>query len=346
MSGTSMDGVDVALIESNGFSIKKENKFLFSTYPKTFQKNLRNLIDNPSLDSKLSLNVTKELTKIHIKAVQEFLKKYNLKSEDIDLIGFHGHTILHNPDQKLTWQIGDIALLEERVGIKVIGDLRNIDIKKGGQGAPLAPIYHHALLKEYFNEEVIFMNIGGVSNITYVTKDENDMLTGDICFGNAPMDDLIYKNLGKNFDESGIIARKGKVNLELSDKFLKLEFFQKTFPKSIDRNEFNNHLIMLDGLSLEDALATLIDIIAKSLKISLELLPKKPKKIIIAGGGAKNIFMIEKIKEITSLEILDAKDFNINIDAVEAELFAFLAIRHFYHLPFSFSGNNNSNALI
>lgn len=338
MSGTSMDGIDVALISSDGFSVEKENQFLFYPYSKIFQNKLRKLIENPNLDSKLSLEVAYQLTQIHIRAVQEFLEKYNLKAKDIDLIGFHGHTILHRPEKKLTWQIGDTDLLEKTTQIKVISDLRNIDIQKGGQGAPLAPIYHHALLKDNFDKEVIFMNIGGVANITYVTKNENNLIAGDICFGNAPMDDLIYKKLGKSFDKNGDIARKGQIDIKLSDKFLKLDFFQQQFPKSIDRNEFTKYLKEFDNIDLSDALATLIDIMAKSLNKSLDLLPNKPQNIIIAGGGAKNIFLMEKIQEITNLEIINPKNFNINIDAVEAELFAFLAIRHYYNLPFSFSG--------
>jgi anhydro-N-acetylmuramic acid kinase len=343
MSGTSMDGVDVALIESDGFFIKNIHKFLFYPYPKIFQNKLRLLIANPSLDSKLSISVSRELTKIHIQAVKDFLEKYNLEAKNIDLIGFHGHTILHRPENKLTWQIGDIKLLEEKTNIRTIGDLRNIDIQKGGQGAPLAPIYHHTLINKYFDEDVIFMNIGGVTNITYVTQDENKMLAGDICFGNAPMNDLLYKKLGKDFDNNGNIARKGKINLELSNKFLKLDFFQQKFPKSIDRNEFIEYLKEFDDLDLPNALATLVNIIARSVKISLNLLPHKPKKIIITGGGAKNLFLVEKIQEITNLEIIKSKDLNINNDMVEAELFAFLAIRHFYNLPFSFPGTTGAN---
>jgi len=343
MSGTSMDGIDVALIESDGFSLKRENKFLFYPYPKLFQIKLQKLISKPALDSKLSLDVTKELTEFHIEAVQKFLLKYNLKSEDIDLVGFHGHTILHKPEEKLTWQIGDIKLLEERLQIKIMGDLRNIDVQKGGQGAPLAPIYHHALIRDLIDEDIIFMNLGGVANITYVTKDENKMIAGDICFANAPLNDMVFRKLGQNFDKNGDIARKGQINQELANKFLKLDFFYKKFPKSIDRNEFNSHLKDFDKLELSDALATLIYILVESVNKSLDLLPAKVKKIIISGGGANNIFMIEQISKITGLEILDAKNFNINIDSVEAELFAFLAIRVFYNLPFSFSGTTGCN---
>ncbi|MDA7705171.1 anhydro-N-acetylmuramic acid kinase [Rickettsiales bacterium] len=337
MSGTSMDGIDVALIESDGFFLKKEDKSLFYPYLPIFKAKLRRLISNPSLESYLSIEVAKELTQFHIEAVQNFLKKYNIKSKEVDLIGFHGHTILHNPDKKITWQIGDPDLLQKETNIKVVSDLRNIDIQKGGQGAPLAPIYHHALLKEYFNDEVIFMNIGGVCNITYVTQGENNLIAGDICFGNAPMDDLIHKNTGKNFDYNGNIAKKGKVNLQLLEEFLELDFFQQKFPKSIDRNEFDFYLKKINNLSLEDALATLIDIMAQSLERSLQFLPTRPKNIIIAGGGANNNFLIERIKEVTNLQILNPKDFNINIDFVEAELFGFLAIRHVYDLPFSFA---------
>lgn len=338
MSGTSMDGIDVALIESDGFSLRKENKFLFFPYSKLFQIKLQKLTSKPNLDSKLYLDVNKELTELHIEAVQKFLLQYNLKSEDIDLVGFHGHTILHKPDQKLTWQIGDIKLLEQRLQIKTIGDLRNIDIKKGGQGAPLAPIYHHTLIKDFINEDVIFMNLGGVANITYVTKDEAKMIAGDICFANAPLNDLVSKKTGQNFDKDGNIARRGRVNQELANKFLKLDFFYQKFPKSIDRNEFNKYLKEFNQLELSDALATLIYILAESINKSLDLLPTKVRKIIISGGGANNIFMMEQISKITKLEILDAKDFNINIDAIEAELFAFLAIRASYNLPFSFIG--------
>jgi anhydro-N-acetylmuramic acid kinase len=342
MSGTSMDGIDVAMIKSDGFSLYRPNCCLFIPYSSNFKVKLAKLVQNPSLESDLYNETEKEFVQLNIVAVKEFLKKFNLNSSDIDLIGFHGHTILHQPTKRLTWQIGDKTLLSKGVNIKVINDLRNIDIKLGGQGAPLSPIYHHALFKEFANN-LIVINIGGVCNITYISEDEKDLIAGDVCFGNAPMDDLMFKFTGKYFDEDGGMAKNGKINHNIANKFLNLDFFYEDFPKSIDRNEFLEHLDIFDDLELSDALITMIYIIAKSIKNSLSFFPTKVKKIAICGGGVKNKTLIDMITELTNLELL--QDIDFNSDSLEAEAFAFLAIRYYNDLSFSFKKTTGAKTI-
>nr|MCH9754105.1 anhydro-N-acetylmuramic acid kinase [Alphaproteobacteria bacterium] len=266
------------------------------------------------------------------------LKKANLKSSDIDLIGFHGQSIYHNPAKKKTLIIGNPSLLSELTQINVIADFRSKDISRGGQGAPLVPFYHKALCKN-LQKPVAVLNIGGVSNVTYV--DENDIIAFDIGPGCALIDDWMDERKNKQFDEGGKVARSGIPNESLLDAFMKNKFFSTKPPKSLDRNKFKSIMKKVNELATEDGAATLTYLTAKCIQDAQKFFPKPPKKWIVCGGGSKNLFLMDILRKQYNFDIINLEDFHIfdvasiNPDFVEAQAFGFLAVRSYYNLPLS-----------
>ena len=339
MSGTSMDGIDLAMIESDGQNTINSKKFSYLVYESDFKNRLKSLIyNNPSL-SEIKL-VENELTLLHAKLVNDFLIKNNINRKEIDLIAFHGHTILHDPSHKITWQIGNATLLANQTQIKVVADFRIHDVINGGQGAPLVPIYHFYLFKNFYsdNSPIAVLNIGGISNLTYFfCDDENSIKASDICFGNAPLDDLMKERLQKDFDEDGKIAESGTVNLKIAEYILSNKIFYHEQPKSFDRNDFNEIILPIKNLPIADALATLAYIEAQAIAIHLNFFKIKPKEIFICGGGRKNFAIITEIKKaLIGIQIRTTEEIGLNGDAIEAEAFAFLGIRSLINLPISF----------
>ena len=335
MSGTSLDGIDLAMIESDGGEyIKLINNDYFE-YSNEFRQNLRNLIfQNPTLEG--IKKIENEITILHANLVNNFLKKNNLKSGDIDLIGFHGQTIFHQPANKITWQIGNSQLLALMTDIKTVADFRVRDVLEGGQGAPLVPIYHFYLFAKLVKPTLI-LNIGGVANLSYIDDNLESLQAFDTCFGNAPANDLMYKKFQKEFDENGNLAKSGKINLELINKILAHKIFNQTLPKSFSRNDFDEALSPLQNLEPQDILACYSQIFAEVLTRDINLFSQKPKQIIVCGGGAKNKNLLEVLqKKLSDIKILTAQEVGFNVDSIEAEAFAFLAIRRVLNLPISF----------
>jgi anhydro-N-acetylmuramic acid kinase len=336
MSGTSMDGIDVALIKSDGENITEKSINSYYPYNPKIKILLLDLINKPLTSLEKIKQIESEVTQANIDSVLKFLKEHQIKKNQVDLIGFHGQTILHNPKENITWQIGDAQKLASATNINVVADFRKKDILFGGQGAPLVPIYHLALLKEY-KKPIIVLNIGGVANITYIEDDQpENLIAFDVCFGGAPMDDLIKEKTGKDFDKNGTLAQKGQIDQTLAEKFLSIDFFSKKPPKSLDRNQFQQILTNFKKLKLEDSLATLSFILSKAIEESLKFLPKKPLEIIICGGGRNNKTIVNNISKTTNIKITNIDDLGINGDSVEAEAFGFLAIRNVLNLPISY----------
>ena len=337
MSGTSMDGIDLALIESDGAKVINRKNFLYKPYQEDFKNRLRALIyDTPQLvEIKL---VENELTQLHADLVNDFLAENKIPASEIDLLAFHGHTILHDSKRQITWQIGNPHLLATKTGIDVIADFRSRDVARLGQGAPLVPIYHFHLLSNK-PKPVAILNIGGISNITYFKSDDaNEIEAFDVCFGNAPLDDLVKEKLGLNFDENGQLAKNGAIDFILADRILQNEIFHKKPPKSFDRDDFVALLAPINSLKIEDALATFAYMHAKALQINLGFIGQKPAEIIICGGGRKNLAIMDEMKKwLPGIVIKSAEEVGLNGDSIEAEAFAFLGIRSFLKLPISFT---------
>jgi anhydro-N-acetylmuramic acid kinase len=352
MSGTSMDGVDVSLIRSDGI-----NQFInvldeYFEYNESLQQQLielRNLISNIN-DLKLyssRLNeLEREMTLFHSKIVIDISSKYQ---DEVDFVGFHGQTIFHNPEQKISKQLGDGKLMSQLVKKKIIYNFRQEDMINKGQGAPLTPIFHNLLSKK-INENhqidfpICFLNIGGISNITKIIKEDEKLEDNIEAFdsgpGNCMIDEWVRKNSKNNFDENGSIAKSGKIDqLILSQA---IDNFQiDTFDKSLDVKNFD--ISFVRGLSLEDGCATITNftayLIAKGIEHSIGNYIK-PIKYLVCGGGRKNTFLIQSIKDYlshkqnVSLDSID--DYSLNGDYIESQAFGYLSIRSFLNLPISY----------
>lgn len=336
MSGTSMDGVDLALIESDGKKIIERKNFAYLPYAKEFKNRLEKIIYNHTTTHEIKL-VENELTVLHANLVNDFLAKNKIDKKEINLIAFHGHTILHVPKQYITWQIGNAHLLTQLTGIDVISDFRTGDVTLGGQGAPLVPIYHFYLFASQ-NKPTTILNIGGISNITHFASDDEASIEAfDTGFGNAPFDDLMQEKFNCDYDHNGNLSKRGQVDFILANHILENNIFHKRPPKSFDRDDFTTLLMPIANLKPEDALATFAYMHAKVVEINLNFLKEKPKEIFICGGGRKNIAIMDEMKkQLTDIKIKTVEEIGFNGDAIEAEAFAFLGIRSLLNLPISF----------
>lgn len=328
-----MDGIDLALIESDGGGFIKHISSDYLPYEKDFKKRLESLIHNSPKLIEIKL-VENELTLLHANLVNDFLEKKQIDRREIDIVSFHGHTVLHVPQQDITWQIGNAHLLSHATGINVVADFRSRDVALGGQGAPLVPIYHFYL----FNRSAAILNIGGISNITcFKQGDENSIEAFDVCFGNAPFDDLMQKKFGHDFDENGKLSSLGQIDFILADRILQNDIFHKKPPKSFDRDDFSEILAPINSLKIEDALATFAYMHAKAIQINLDFLSYRPKEIFICGGGRKNVAIMNEMKKwLSGIDVKATEEIGFNGDTIEAEAFAFLGIRHLLQLPISF----------
>jgi len=342
MSGTSMDGVDASIIETDGKSNYKPILDKYFKYPKDLYKNLVLLRDNIKTPKDLKKcqkqlkTIEKKITIFHAKSVNTILKKTNF---EVDFIGFHGQTILHSPEKKITKQLGDGKLLSQLTKKKVIYDFRQNDLKNGGDGAPLSPIFHELIAFKYrINPPSIFVNIGGIANYTFLRSQKikaskfKNLHAGDLCLGNCLIDNWIRNKSEKIFDEDGKIAKSGIINKTKLKKALNIYKVKKK--RSLDIKDFN--LSFVNGLSLKDGAATLTEYTAQILANHLITKTLDNIKIILCGGGRKNKFLVKKIKNKIPHPILLIDNYGIKGDFVESQAFGYLAIRSFLKLPISF----------
>jgi anhydro-N-acetylmuramic acid kinase len=340
MSGTSMDGVDVALIETDGQAHVTLGRSGCFPYRETDRALLRRAVaEAASLDDRRarpgSLALADAMVTLrHAEAVEAFLATELLRREDIDLIGFHGQTVLHRPERRLTVQVGDGPALAERLGIPVAYDFRAADVAEGGQGAPLVPVFHRALAAlAGFTAPAVFINIGGVANLTFVAPSA-DPIACDTGPGNALLDELILKRRGLPFDRDGAIAASGRPDAASLERLLDHPFFFVPPPKSLDRNDFSGTIV--DTLTTEDAAATLTAFAAAAIVRAFVHLPEKPSRAIICGGGARNKAMMQELADRMPCPVVASDAFGWPGDAIEAQAFAYLAVRCQRKLPITF----------
>jgi anhydro-N-acetylmuramic acid kinase len=339
MSGTSLDGIDAALVETDGEGVAIPGPAVTVPYDREIRAMLRRALEDAKAVAEGApvphsiRDAEKQVTEAHAKAVLELLRKAGLKPSDIALIGFHGQTILHRPAQRWTWQIGDGKLLARLTGIAVVNDFRSADVKAGGQGAPLVPLYHAALAREAkgLPSPVVLVNIGGVANVTYVGRDQ--VLAFDTGPGNAPIDDWAERHTGKPVDEDGVLARQGKVCDEALTDMLDDDFFTRKPPKSLDRLDFTAEAV--EHLSPEDGAATLTAFTAATIARAREHFPEPATTWIVMGGGRHNPKIMEELRARVNAPVLAAEDAGWRGDFIEAEAFAYLAARSRKGLPLS-----------
>jgi anhydro-N-acetylmuramic acid kinase len=337
MSGTSMDGVDVALIETDG-----ENRFVagptgFKPYGEDDRALLRKalaeavtLTDRTARPGRLA-EAERLVTQAHVEAVRGFMSEHGVSGADV--LGFHGQTVLHRPEQRLTVQIGDGAALARALGLNVVYDMRAADVAAGGQGAPLVPVFHRALVAAAnLDLPVGVLNLGGVGNVTLVRN--GDPLSCDTGPANALIDDLMLERTGVPMDRDGATAARGRIDEAALAALMAHPFFDQKPPKSLDRNAFSRAPVA--GLSTEDAAATLTAFTAASVAASWKHLAEKPKTVIVCGGGARNPTLLRMLSERLPCAVQVAEDFGWKADAVEAQAFGYLAVRSLKGLPLTF----------
>lgn len=332
MSGTALDGeIDVALLETDGHSIVKPLGFYTHEYDLAVRDKVRACFGKREHDAQTD-EAEALVTDLHIAAVKA-------SGFTADVIGFHGQTITHAPEDQFTWQLGDGARLAKETGMSVVADMRQADVKAGGQGAPLLPLYHQARLAEQ-KEPIVVLNLGGVANITYI--DGEDILAFDCGPGNALMDDYCREFLSQDFDKDGVIAQRGQASQEMAAMFLEDDFFEDAPPKSLDRNEWETDIV--GGLAPDDAVATLLEMSARGVWKGFTHLPNPPAHVYVCGGGRRNGFMMKRLAEVLEISVDRVEALGWNGDATEAEGFAYLAVRSLLKLPLTLPNTTGVSA--
>jgi anhydro-N-acetylmuramic acid kinase len=342
MSGTSMDGVDVAVVETDGDSVA-----FGPTGYRPYSDDERGLLRR-ALHDALPMTRREErpgvlgaaedlVTRAHAEAVEALRREHALS--EVAAVGFHGQTVLHRPGEKLTVQIGDGSALARRLKVPVVHDLRNADLQAGGQGAPLVPVFHRALVRTLDRPQPIaVLNVGGVANVTYI--DGETVIACDTGPGNALIDDFMGERTGRARDDDGRAAAAGRVDEPALAALLAHPFFARRAPKSLDRNDFRDWVTRhagLAGKSTEDGAAILTALTAATAARIVETLPQAPATWIVAGGGARNPTLLRMLAERVGPATVETADqIGWSTDSLEAQAFAFLAVRALKGLPISF----------
>jgi anhydro-N-acetylmuramic acid kinase len=332
MSGTSLDGVDAAWLETDGVTVSGFGPSVTIAYDEGLRRDLRGILDlAPGLepnDLRL-MDVEARLTDYHVQAVRAL-------GRPADVIGFHGQTILHQPERRRTWQIGDAARLARETSVAVVHQFRLDDMAAGGQGAPLAPVYHQALARD-LPKPLAVLNIGGVANVTWIGPD-GTLIALDTGPGNGPLDDWAARRAGMPFDRDGALARSGQANALVLRRLLNAPYFARPAPKSLDRLDFASVLAAsgLDALSAQDGAATLVAFIATA--VATASLPERPLRWLVSGGGRRNPAIMTALAQRLADPVEPVEAAGWDGDALEAQCFAFLAARTQTGLPISFPG--------
>jgi anhydro-N-acetylmuramic acid kinase len=337
MSGTSVDGVDVALIETDGERLGAFGPVLTVAYPDDVRRTIRAAFgaEQPNAATEAA---EQAVTEAHVAAVRRWSKTYGVALSTLDVVGFHGQTITHRPEKHFTWQIGGGVALAKALGVRVVNDLRGADVAAGGQGAPLVPIYHAALVRD-LPRPLAVVNIGGVANVTWIGANDS-LLAFDSGPGNGPIDDWCARRAGQRFDKDGALAASGKVDRTRLERFGEHLYFARKPPKSLDRGDFSES--WAEGLSAADGAATLTRGTARAIAQAARHFPAPVSRWVIAGGGARNPTLLKAIAGETRGRVVTADSLGWNGDALEAQAFGFLAVRSLRGLPLTFPGTTGA----
>ncbi len=343
MSGTSLDGVDAAMLVTDGVDIIAFGESAYRSYSPQEAAVLKGALGQWPHDG--LAEVAELIETVHADVLSSF--------DDAELIGFHGQTLAHDPDNGRTHQCGDGQVLADVLGKDVVWDFRSADMTMGGQGAPLAPFYHFALAKWLkADAPVAFLNLGGVGNLTWIDprlpkpQSEGALLAFDTGPANAPVNDLMLARRGSPFDEDGALAAEGEVDDHLIDRFLSHAFFYRMPPKSLDRDDFADLSASVEGLSDADAVATLTAAAVMGVIKAMEHCPAPPTQLLVTGGGRKNPTMMAMLAAGLDMPVLPVEDVGLDGDMLEAQAFAYLAVRVARGLPTSCAGTTGVRAAV
>ena len=339
MSGTSMDGIDAALIETDGEAVVWRGPALTHPYDADFRRDLRAALGHDPLIRVPENDLIGRLTDRHRDAVRALLAAAGKSPGDIRVIGFHGHTVLHRPELGVTRQIGDAGRLARETGIDVAGDLRLNDVASGGEGAPLAPVYHRALARG-LERPLAVLNLGGVGNVTWIGPDEigngGTLLAFDTGPGNALLDDWMQEKTGEPMDRDGAVSAQGTVDQSVLKRLMTHDYFEMLPPKSLDRNAFD--LAPVQGLSTDAGAATLAAFTVASVARAAQFFPQPAKRWLVTGGGRHNVALMQGLRRALGAEVQPVEDAGWSGDTLEAEAFAFLAVRALKGLALTYPG--------
>lgn len=328
MSGTSMDGIDAAIIRTDGERVSAFGPAATTPYEDGLREAIRASLGSAETDPA----VAQGLTDAHADLIGALLRQHTEFKNKIRIVGLHGHTVLHAPANRLTVQIGDGPRLAESVGIDVISDFRSADVAAGGQGAPFAPLFHRALCAD-MSGPVVVLNIGGISNVTWVGSADTDPVAFDTGPGNALLDDWVNGTTDQPFDVDGQFSAAGAVNSEILSILLDNPYFDAPPPKSLDRLDFS--IDAVQGLSPEDGAATLARFTCETIVSNLNHLPARPARILVTGGGRKNPTLMSGLAQLSGTPVAPVESVGWDGDAIEAQAFAFLAVRSLRGMPLS-----------
>ncbi|GGH19634.1 anhydro-N-acetylmuramic acid kinase [Cribrihabitans marinus] len=343
MSGTSLDGVDAAVVETDGDVITGFGKTAYRPYPEAERAILRAALgrwQGPAV-----AEASRVVTEAHAQVLAGF--------EGVDLVGFHGQTLAHDPRNRGTLQVGDGSALAQGLGVPVVWDFRSDDVAMGGEGAPLAPFFHHACARWIgADAPLAFLNLGGVGNLTYVDSSfdrpeaEGALLAFDTGPANAPINDLMLERLGLPMDEGGALALRGKVETGALELFLDEPYFTRIPPKSLDRNDFAEMIGLVSELGDADAVATLTAMIAAAVAQGMAHCPSQPDRVLVTGGGRMNPVLMEMLRVSLDCPVEPVESVGLDGDMLEAQAFAYLAVRVARGLPTSCPGTTGVRALV
>ena len=346
MSGTSMDGIDLALLDTDGVDRLAFGPTGFVPYAEADRALLRRaLVDAVGLENRASrpgalAEAEARVTALHAAAVRSFVAAHPEAARGLEVVGFHGQTVLHRPERRLTVQIGDGAMLAQACGVDVVADLRAADVAAGGQGAPLVPAFHRALAASSgVPRPAVVLNLGGVGNLTFLPA-SGDPIAFDTGPGNALLDDLMTERDGVPFDRDGAAAAAGQARPDVVAQMMSHPFFAAPPPKSLDRDAWSRAAV--SSLSTPDAAATLTGFTAASVARALGHLPERPLLTVVCGGGARNPTLMRALAEALPCRVAGAASVGWDGDAVEAQAFAYLAVRSRLGLPLTFPGTTGA----
>jgi anhydro-N-acetylmuramic acid kinase len=335
ISGTSMDGIDVALIESDGEAELKTGPSATFPYPPEVAQRLRAVVADLSEAQAPQLELERLVTDAHVAAVEAFLDQFSLPREQVALVGLHGQTILHRPRQGLTRQLCDGARAAAVLKIDVVSDFRSADVAAGGEGAPLAPVYHAAMAAG-LKRPLMILNWGGVGNVTYLGP-EGEIIAFDTGPANALIDDFLILRRGLKFDENGALGATGLVDSETLAALMRDPYFDRPAPKSLDRNHFNAAAACVKSLSDADGAATLGAFTVESTAAALKHVPQAPARWLVGGGGRRNPNLMRRLAERLQVKVEPVEAIGFDGDCIEAQCFAYCALRSRRGLPISFA---------
>ena len=343
MSGTSLDGVDAAMLRTDGHDITAFGRSDYRSYTQAERRTIAagfGRWQGPEVEAAAGV-----VEAAHRALLASF--------EGVDIVGFHGQTLSHAPRLQGTLQVGDGAALAEALGVPVVWDFRSADVELGGEGAPLAPFFHHACARYAgLDAPVGFLNLGGVGNLTWVDparprpEEDGALLAFDTGPANAPINDLVQTRLGLSHDEGGRVASRGEVEQGALELFLAEPYFARMPPKSLDRNDFAEMVALVGELSDADAAATLTAMCAAGVAEAMQHCPAPPSRVLVSGGGRHNPVLMQMLEVSLECPVMPIERIGLDGDMLEAQAFAYLAVRVARGLPTSCPGTTGVRAAV